>query len=70
MQFNERLKALREDNDITQTELEKAVYVTQRNISFYETGANEPDIKTIIALARFFNVTTDYILGISDKRKT
>ena len=70
MQFNERLKALREDNDITQTELAKAVNVTQRNISFYETGANEPDIKTIIALARFFNVTTDYILGISDKRKT
>lgn len=69
MQFNERLKALREDNDITQTELAKAVNVTQRNISFYETGTNEPDIKTIIALAKFFNVSTDYILGLSDKRK-
>lgn len=69
MQFNERLKALREDKDLTQTELAKAVNVTQRNISFYETGTNEPDIKTIIALAKFFNVTTDYILGLSDKRK-
>lgn len=68
MQFNERLKALREDKDLTQTELAKAVNVTQRNISFYETGTNEPDIKTIIALAKFFNVTTDYILGLSDKR--
>lgn len=68
MQFSERLRALREDRDLTQTEVAKAVNVTQRNISFYETGKNEPDIETIISLAKFFNVSTDYILGLSDKR--
>ena len=67
MQFTERLRALREDRDLTQTELAKAVKVTQRNISFYETGKNEPDIKTIIALAEFFNVSIDYLLGRSNK---
>ena len=66
MQFAERLRALREDHDLTQTELAKVVKVTQRNISFYETGKNEPDIKTIIALAQFFHVTTDYLLGVSN----
>lgn len=66
MQFAERLRALREDHDLTQTELAKVVKVTQRNISFYETGKNEPDIKTIIALAQYFHVTTDYLLGVSN----
>lgn len=69
MEYNDRIKELREEKELTQTELAKAVNITQRNISFYETGTNQPDIKTIIALAKFFNVTTDYLLGVSNKRK-
>lgn len=69
MGFKERLKELREEKELTQTQVAKAINVTQRNISFYETGTNEPDLKTIAALANFFDVTTDYLLGLSNQRK-
>lgn len=66
IKFAERLKQLREDADLTQTDLAKAVNVTQRNISFYEKGVNEPSLDTLINLAKYFKVTTDYLLGIND----
>ncbi len=61
-----RLKELREDMDMTQAELASILMQSKSNISKYENGQIEPNIDTIIALARFFNVTTDYLLGVSD----
>lgn len=69
MTFNERIRALREDKDINQTELAKAVNSTQRSISHYEKGEIEPPYKILIEIAKYFNVSLYYILGISDKQK-
>ena len=67
--FNERLRELREDNDLTQRELAKLINVDQRSLSFYEIGKYEPNIETIIKIAQILNTTTDYLLGISNKKE-
>lgn len=61
-----RLKDLREDHDLTQAQLAEIVHQSKSNISKYENGQVEPNIQTIIALAEYFHVSTDYLLGVSD----
>lgn len=61
-----RLKDLREDHDLTQSQLAEIIHQSKSNISKYENGQVEPNIQTIIALADYFHVTTDYLLGVSD----
>ena len=67
LSLGERVKNLREDADLNQTELGKRVGMTQRKISYIECGKCEPSIDDIIAFCRFFKVTSDYFLGLSDK---
>ena len=67
LSLGERVKNLREDADLNQTELGKRVGMTQRKISYIECGKCEPSINDIIAFCRFFKVTSDYFLGLSDK---
>ena len=71
LSFGDRIRNLREDADLNQTQLGKAVNMTQRKISYIECGKNEPSIDDIIAFCRFFQVSADYLLGItqSSKRK-
>ena len=66
--IGERIKDLREDLDLNQTELGKAIGATQRKISYIECGKYEPSIDDIISLCRFFKVSSDYLLGISNER--
>lgn len=66
MQFNERLKELRSDADLSQKRLAELIGVSQKAIDFWEKGINEPKASYIIALANFFNVSCDYLLGIVD----
>ena len=66
LQFKEKLKELRIENKLSQQELAKKLNVSQRSISNWENGVREPDFETLILIARFFSVTTDYLLGISD----
>lgn len=66
--FNERLKELRESNNLTQTQLAKELIVDQRSLSFYEIGKYEPNLDTLKRMAIFFNVSTDYILGLTDEK--
>ncbi len=61
-----RIKDLREDRDLRQIDVAEAVGIDQRSLSNYETGKTNPDSATIIKLARFFGVTCDYLLGVSD----
>ena len=61
-----RLKELREYSNLTQKQLAEKIGNVQRNISNWESGVSEPDLSTVIKLAEFFNVTTDYILGIEN----
>lgn len=61
-----RIRDLREDRDLRQIDVAKATGIDQKTLSNYETGKTNPDSFAIVALARFFNVSTDYLLGESD----
>ena len=54
------------ENNISQQTLAKTVGVTQKAIDFWEKGINEPKASYIIALAKYFKVSTDYILGVGN----
>ena len=64
--FAERLKELRTEKSIGQIELSKAVGVSKGIISLWENGLREPKLSNLIALARFFDVSIDYLSGIQD----
>ncbi len=66
--FGERLRALREDADLNQTELGKKLHLTQRKISYLECGKSEPSVGDLIAAARLFCVSTDYLLGLTGEK--
>ena len=61
-----RLKALREDSDIPQKELADYLNVKQNTYSQYENGQRQLPIDVLKKLSVYFNVSTDYILGITD----
>ena len=61
-----RLTLLRKEKGLSQVELSKELGISQQSISKYENGTREPDNKTLINIANYFNVTTDYLLGTSD----
>ncbi len=67
--FNERLRELREDNNLKQKELAEKILVDQRSLSFYEIGKYEPNIETLKKIALYFNVSVDYLLGLTDEIK-
>lgn len=67
MNFNERLRNMREDSDMTQKELGDALNMSQRKISYLETKQTEPTPDEIIAICKFFNKTADYMLGLKDE---
>jgi len=69
MPFPDKLKQLREENNVTQIELAQAIGVTDRNIRRYEKGIVEPTLSVIVAIAKYFNTDTNYLLGISDVRE-
>ena len=64
----ERIKELREDSDLLQKDVAAVLGTTQQVYSRYEKGENEIPIRHIITLARFYKVSTDYILGLTDKK--
>ena len=59
-----RIRDLREDRDLRQSDVANATGIDQKTISNYETGKTNPDSFAIIKLAEFFGVSTDYILGV------
>lgn len=65
--FGERIRNLREDADLNQTQLGQAIGMTQRKISYIECGKYEPSIDDITAFCRFFKVSADFLLGIEKK---
>ena len=62
--ISKRIYELRKDKNISQSTLAKEIGVTQKAIDFWEKGINEPKASYIIKLAKFFGVTTDYLLGL------
>ncbi|MBQ9838659.1 MAG: helix-turn-helix transcriptional regulator [Oscillospiraceae bacterium] len=69
LSFGEKIRNLREDADLNQTQLGEAVQMTQRKISYIECGKYEPNLEDIISFCRFFRVSADYLLGLPDYRK-
>ena len=67
--YVERIRELREDNDITQTEIAKYLETTQQVYSRYEKGENEIPVRHIISLCKYYNISADYILGLTDNPK-
>ena len=64
-----RIKDLREDSDITQKEVAAYLHVRQNTYSQYENGQRQLPIEYLIALAKFYGTSTDYILGLTEERK-
>lgn len=64
--FKNRIRDLREDLDLRQIDVAKATGIDQKTLSNYETGKTNPDSYSIMKLAEFFYVTTDYLLGYAD----
>ena len=63
--LGEKIRLLREEKELNQTELGKDVNMTQRKISYLENDKYEPSMEDIKALCSFFNVSADYLLGFS-----
>lgn len=61
--FGEKVRLLRENRELNQTQLGDAVGMTQRKISYIENDKYEPSIDDIRALCKFFQVSADYLLG-------
>ena len=68
-EYPEILRELREDNDLTQQDIADVLGTTQQVYSRYEKGVNEMPIRHIITLCKYYNVSSDYILGLADKQK-
>ncbi len=64
-----RLKDLREDADIKQKDLAEFLHIKQNTYSQYENGQRQLPIDILIQLAKFYQVSTDYILGLSNKKQ-
>ncbi|MBR1622852.1 MAG: helix-turn-helix transcriptional regulator [Pseudobutyrivibrio sp.] len=64
----ERIRNLREDKDLSQAEVAKALNISQRAYSHYENGERTISPEILIALAKFHNTSTDYLLGLSNKK--
>ena len=66
MNINERLTALREDRDITQSEIARVLGCQQSAVSKYETGRAKYSVDDVKKLCLFYHVSADYILGLPD----
>ncbi len=66
MKYIKRIRDLREDNDKTQQEIADILGTSQTMYARYERGANELPIHHLIKLCEYYNVSADYILGLSD----
>ena len=63
-----RIKDLREDNNLTQEEVARYLHVKQNTYSQYENEQRQLPLSCLIALAKLYKTSTDYILGLTDKR--
>ena len=64
-----RLKDLREDMDFTQSEIASYLHIKQNTYSQYENGQRQIPLELLIALAKYYKTSTDYLLGLTDVKK-
>ena len=63
-----RIRDLREDNDLTQKQVAEILHCSQQVYSNYELGQRDIPTTILISLAKFYKTSTDYILGLTDKK--
>ena len=68
MKYSERMRNLREHNDLSQKRIADMLGVAQTTYSQYELEKRPMPIEYLIALCKFYNVSSDYMLGLSDKK--
>ncbi len=66
MKLYERIRNLREDNDLNQTQIAKLLNISQSTYSRYENGCLDVPTEVLIALSKYYKVSVDYILGLQD----
>lgn len=66
----ERIRELREDlpHKKTQSEVARDLQITQRKLSYIETGKTEPSLEDMIHICKYYNVSADYILGLAENK--
>ena len=67
MQIYKHIRDLREDHDLTQKQVAEYLHCSQQVYSNYELGQRDIPTQILIALAKLYNTSTDYILGLTDK---
>lgn len=70
MDYRRRLRDIREDRDLTQAQLGEILDKSQQGYNHIETGRAELKIDDLITLCRFYDLSADYIIGLTDKPKT
>lgn len=68
--FRERLKELRDEFNFDQKDMGEKLNLSPSAYGYYEQGRNEPSLETLVKIAKIFDVSTDYLLGLSDNRQT
>ncbi len=68
MAYYKRLRDLREDNDYTQKEIADILFTTQPQYYRYEKGLRDLPCELLVILAKFYNTSADYILGLTDNK--
>ena len=68
MKYLKRIRDLREDSDLTQQYVASVLGTSQTMYARYERGANELPIRHLITLCDLYNVSADYLLGLTDKK--
>lgn len=66
MKYNERIREIREDNSLNQQRVADLLHIGQRTYSDYESGKTRIPVDNLLILAKFYNVSMDYITGASD----
>ena len=66
MKYNERIREIREDNSLTQQKIADYLHIGQRTYADYESGKTRIPVDSLLKLAKFYNVSMDYIAGASD----
>ena len=68
--YRERLRNVREDHDLTQAELGKLLNKSQQGYNHIEAGRAELNIEDLVKLCKFYNLSADYLTGLTDKKKS
>ena len=68
--YRERLRDIREDHDLTQAELGKLLNKSQQGYNHIEAGRAELKIDDLVKLCKFYDLSADYLIGLTDKKKS